>query len=65
MLYACCKWGNSKPMVITQNIIESPMIGKDGDPENPGEDTPIAWKNKYTGAVPNKTMAAAPSDNEP
>ena len=32
-------------------MIASPIIGKDGEPENPGDDTPNAWKNKYTGIV--------------
>jgi len=44
-------WGNSKLTSIIQNNIESPIIGKDGDPEKPGDDTPSAWNSKYTGTI--------------
>jgi hypothetical protein len=40
------KLGISNPNNITQKKMHRPIIGKAGEPENPGEAVPIAWKSK-------------------
>jgi hypothetical protein len=37
-----CNYGRSNPKSITQKKMEMPIIGKLGEPENPGDAVPIA-----------------------